>query len=282
MPNLSYDDWTAGLSDLVRSTMASLPDDLPVRLIGSLLILFVGYWLSRFVRSSLLQAMRRAEMEETLALFASKVGYYLAMTIVAVIVLANAGVPTTSVVAILGAGTLAIGLALQDSLANLASGVLLIFLKPFRVGDYVLIQNSEGFVTSIDLFHTVLRDRSNRVLYLPNKDVMDGNITNLSQSELIRLDLTFGISYEDDLREARRILEEIAAGEERIATEPAPVVAVRNLGESSVDFTLRPYVRVEDENAVTFTVIEQVKQRFDAAGISIPYPQYDVRIVNKA
>jgi small conductance mechanosensitive channel len=181
-------------------------------------------------------------------------------------------------VAILGAATLAIGLALQDSIANLASGVMIITLRPFKVGDYVETANEKGFVTDIRLFHTLLTTRDNKAIFLPNKDVMGNNITNYSDTPLIRLDLVYGISYSDDVLKAKRILGEIVAADDRVAKDPAPMIFVKELGDNSVNLIAWVNIDVKDELVVTYDTTEQVKLRFDREGISIPFPQRDVHL----
>jgi small conductance mechanosensitive channel len=249
-----------------------------LQLIGSIAIFIIGRWLAIFFARSSNRLLRKAQVDQTLVAFFSNISYYLLLIIIIVAALSNLGIPTTSVIAILGGATLAIGLALQDSLGNLAAGVMLILLRPYRVGDLVEVNGATGFVTEIEIFHTRLRTRDNRDLFVPNKDIIDNNITNYSKTELIRLDLVFGIGYGDDLLKAKRILTEILTEEKRIAPQPAPVVAVKELGDSSVDFAVRPFVRVADMIPVTFALTEQVKLRFDAEGISIPFPQRDVHL----
>jgi small conductance mechanosensitive channel len=249
-----------------------------LQVLGSLAIFVLGRWLATFLARASRRLLRQAKIDQTLIAFFGNILYYLLLVIVIIAALSNLGIPTTSIIAILGGATLALGLALQDSLGNLAAGVILILLRPYKVGDLVEINNATGFVTEIEIFHTRLRSRDNRDVFIPNKDILDNNITNYSKTELIRLDLVYGIGYGDDLLKAKQILRDILAEEERIAAEPAPVVAVMGLGDSSVDFAVRPYVRVADMIPVSFAITEQVKLRFDAEGISIPFPQRDVHL----
>lgn len=249
-----------------------------LQVLGSIAILIIGRivakWLTNFTR----RLLKRSNVDKTLVSFFGNILYYLLLAIVIIAALNNLGIPTTSIIAILGAGTLAVGLALQDSLGNLAAGVVIIFLRPYKLGDYVEINGEDGFVTEIQLFHTLLTTRDNKSVMVPNNDVLDNNIINYSKVELIRLDLVYGIGYEDDLRKAKRILQEIIEADERVAKDPAPKVVLKELGDSSVNFSVRPYVRVRDEMGVTFDVTEQVKLRFDEEGISIPFPQRDVHL----
>ena len=249
-----------------------------LRVLGSIAIFIFGRWLARITVDGLRRLLVKAQVDRTLVFFLGNVLYYVLLAVVFVAALSNIGIPTTSIVAILGATTLAIGLAMQDSLANLAAGVVIIMLRPYRLGDYVEIGDAEGYVHDIKIFHTALTTRDNKVIYVPNNDVMDGNIVNYSRREWIRLDLVFGIGYGDDLLKAKRILQEIVAADERIAKEPVPVVAVQELGDSSVNLAVRPYVKVADMVPITFAITEQVKLRFDAEGVTIPFPQRDVHL----
>lgn len=249
-----------------------------LQILGALAILIIGRWVAHWLVNLLRRVLDTAGVDETLARFLGNVLNYLLLVIVVVIALSVLGIPTTSVVAILGAMTLAIGLALQDSLGNLAAGVMIILLRPYRLGDYIKTNDAEGFVTAIQIFHTTLLTRDSKTVFVPNKDVLGNNIVNYSKTEWTRLDLVYGIGYGDDLRQARRILEAIIADEPRIAANPAPSVAVKGLGDSSVDLIVRAYVKVADMVAVDNAFTEQVKLRFDAEGISIPFPQRDVHL----
>lgn len=261
------------------SQIFSLPlSELLFRFVVAVAIVFFGRLLSRYLTRAARRAMKRANVDDTLISFLGNITYYALLLIVVVIALGVLGFPTTSIIAVLGAATLAIGLALQDSIANVASGVLIIALRPFKVGDYVEMADEDGFVTDIRLFHTLLTTRDNKAIYLPNKDVMGNNITNYSNTPLIRLDLVYGIGYSDDVLKAKHILEEIVLAHELVAEEPAPIIAVKELADSSVNLIARPYVKVGDEPKVTFSITEQIKLRFDEEGISIPFPQRDVHL----
>jgi len=249
-------------------------------LIVSIIILIVGRWLARLLTRVVVRSMKRANVDETLQTFFSTLVYYALLCVVIVMAMANMGIPTNSLVAILGAFTLAIGFALQDTLGNLASGVLLIMLRPYEINDLVEIGDQRGVVTAIGFFHSHLRTADNKVLLIPNNDVMDGNIINYSEMDWIRVDMTFGIGYGDDLLKAKRILQEIIAGDSRIPEDPPPTIAVAELGDNSVNLAVRPFSKLDDMLQVRFDVTEQVKLRFDAEGISIPFPQRDVHLIN--
>ncbi|HCB50875.1 MAG TPA: mechanosensitive ion channel protein [Chloroflexi bacterium] len=261
------------------SQIFSLPlSELLFRIVVAIAIVFVGRLISKWLTRAAKRAMDRAKTDQMLISFLGNITYYALLLIVTVIALGVLGFPTTSIIAVLGAATLAIGLALQDSIANLASGVLIIFLRPFRIGDYVETSDEEGFVTDIRLFHTLLTTRDNKAIYLPNKDVMGNNITNYSDTPLIRIDLVYGIGYSDDVLQAKRILEEIVVANDLVAKDPAPVIAVKELGDSSVNLIAWAYVEVKNEMIVTYNITEQVKVRFDQEGISIPFPQRDIHL----
>lgn len=262
------------LSGIVEGSLS----DILLRFAVAIAILIVGRLIAKFLSNSLRRALARSKVDETLIAFADRVFYYALIIITIIIALTYLGVPTTSLVAILGAATLAIGLALQDTIANIAGGIALIVLRPFKVGDYVEAAEDSGFVSQIGLFHTQLRTPENKSVYIPNREVIGNSIVNYSDSELIRLELVYGISYDDDVLQAKRILEEIVADEKRIAEQPPTVVAVKELGDNSVNLTVRPFVQVEDGPAVTFAVTEQVKLRFDEQGLSIPFPQRDIHL----
>ncbi len=250
-----------------------------LRVLGALAILLVGWlivgWLVRSVRRLLLGK----GADSTLINFLGNIIYYLLLVVVLIAALSHLGIPTTSAIAVLGGVALALGLALQDSLGNLAAGVLLIWLRLYKVGDYVEINEVGGYVTEVGLFHTGLLTLDNKDVFIPNGDVMDGNIINFSKRPLVRLELEYEISYEDDLATARRVLVEIMAAEERVAQEPPGVVAVKRLGESGVLLVARPYVQVPNITPVTFAINERVKLGFEAAGISFPFPQHEVRLL---
>ncbi|RMG93555.1 MAG: mechanosensitive ion channel family protein [Chloroflexi bacterium] len=259
-------------------TLQALLTTYGLKILGSVAIFVIGRWIALLLQRWFRHLLERAEVDATLVTFLGNLAYFGLLTVTIVAALSNLGIPTTSLVAILGAGTLAVGLALQDSLSSLASGLLLVVLRPYRVGDYVIIGGVEGRVTAIQIFHTTLLTRDKRTIFVPNKEAVGSKIINYSREEWIRLDLVFGIGYEDDLRLAKQILMEIVSSDDRIAQDPKPVVAVQELGDSSVNLAVQPYVRERDMVAVRFDITEQVKLRFDAAGISIPFPQRDVHL----
>lgn len=250
-------------------------------LLGALAIFFIGRWLARFAANMLRTMLGKANVDVTLASFLSNLSYYSLLAIVIIAALNLLGVNTASIVAVFGAATLAIGLALQDSLANFSAGIVIILLRPYRVGDYIAMNGVEGFVREIEIFHTLLVTRNKKSIYVPNKDAVSGNIVNYAKEEFIRLEVEFGIGYGDDLLKAKNVIMEVMLADKRIAEKPAPSVIVAELGESSVNLYARPYVNYKDDSDVMAALRENVKLRFDAEGISIPFPQRDVHVYQK-
>jgi small conductance mechanosensitive channel len=222
--------------------------------------------------------MTRRNVDDTIGSFASNLIYYLLLAFFVLAAIGQLGVQTTSFVAIIGAAGLAIGLALQGSLANFAAGFLMIIFRPFKVGDYIEGAGTAGTVEKIQIFTTQLRTPDNKTVIAPNASLTAGNIVNYSTKDTRRCDLVFGISYEDDIDKAKKILEELVAADERILKDPAPIIAVSELADSSVNFVVRPWVNGADYWNVYFSLMENVKKRFDEEGISIPFPQRDVHL----
>jgi len=244
----------------------------------ALLIVVTGRMAARFVVSVVGKLMIRAQVDPLLVGFTKSIASALLLLIVVVAALDRLGVDTTSFVALIGAAGLAVGLALQGSLQNFASGVLLIIFRPFKVGDTIEAAGVLGTVEQIGIFSTILKTGDNREIIVPNGKIYNDTITNISARDTRRIDLVFGIGYGDDLRKAKELLQSVLAADERILKDPEPVVVVADLGESSVNFHVRPWVKSNDWWAVRCDVIERVKLAFDEAGISIPFPQMDVHL----
>ncbi len=241
-------------------------------------ILFGGLWAARQLRNLVNNLLNKRGVDPMLSSFAASIAHILLIAFVVIASLGQLGIQTTSLVAIIGAAGLAIGLALQGSLANFASGVMIIAFRPFKVGDFIDAGGTSGVVEGIQIFSTQLRTGDNKTIIIPNSKITGGSITNFSAKETRRVDLVFGISYDDDIRMAKEILKDIVAADERILKDPAPVIAVSELADSSVKFVVRPWVKSADYWAVYFDLTENVKLRFDNEGISIPYPQRDVHM----
>lgn len=264
------------LSNLIAN---NLPEFM-LRLLAIVLLLLIGRWLAHRLSDFVEQLLQRNAADRTVTGFVSKTVYVVVLVLLFIVALTWLGVPTTSIIAVLGASTLAIGLALQDSLSNLASGLLLIFLKPFVVDDYVQIGsgNNEGTVTHVRFFHTELNTSDNKVLLVPNSDVMSNQILNYTRRDHRRIDLVIGIGYDEDIRRAKALLGEIVRADDRVLTEPAPRIAVNDLGEASISLVVRPFVRTANYDVTRADLLEQIKLRFDEAGIALN-PQRPLRFL---
>ena len=247
-------------------------------IIVAVLIYVVGKWLSNRLVHLIDKVMVKRQVDDVLRQFISGILGTLFTFIVALIALEKVGVDTTSLLALLGAAGLAIGLALKDSLSNFASGVMLIMFKPFNAGDFVEAGGSSGVVEKIGMFTTQMRTGDNREINVPNANIYSGTIVNYSAKPTRRIDLVIGIGYEDDLKKARDILQRVIDAEPLVLKDPAAVIAVSELADSSVNFVVRPWVKSGDYWVVRWQLIEQIKLSFDAEGISIPYPQQDVHM----
>jgi small conductance mechanosensitive channel len=261
-------------------TLQSLVTEYALSIIGAIVLLILGLWLSRIIRRNIRKGMESANLEPSLVSFLTNLSYYLMMGLVVVAALIVVGVPQASLVAALGTVGLAIGLALQGSLANFAAGVVILLTRPFKVGDMVEIDGKFGFVEEIQIIQTILRTPQNRTVTIPNNNVTDDAIVNYSTKGIVRVDMTFGIGYEDDIRKAKDVLKRILEENEKVLDDPAPVVMVAELADSSVNFAVRPFVNWEDYLSVQLQLTEAVKLRFDEEGISIPFPQRDVHLFN--
>jgi small conductance mechanosensitive channel len=246
--------------------------------VGAFAILLIGWFGARFVRSLVRRSLTRASVDQTLVRFISSMAYVVGMALVVIAALGRLGVNTTSFAAVIAAAGLAIGLAFQGTLSNFAAGVLLIVFRPFKVGDYVEAGGVSGSVDAVQIFTTVLNTPDNRRVVVGNAAVMGGPITNYSANDTRRLDMVFGIAYDDDIRKASRLLKGILADHESVLAEPESTVAVLELADSSVNFAVRPWVKTADYGTVRSDLTERIKVAFDAEGISIPFPQQDVHL----
>ncbi|MBB6519916.1 mechanosensitive ion channel family protein [Pseudoteredinibacter isoporae] len=244
----------------------------------ALVVLVVGWWLIGKVVNLTVKAMEKNELDVTLQRFLSSIIGIGLKALLIISVASMVGIATTSFIAVLGAAGLAVGLALQGSLSNFAGGVLLILFKPYKVGDFIETQGHAGVVQSIQIFNTILKTGDNKTIIIPNGPISNGSITNYSTEATRRVDMSFGIGYDDDIDGARAALEEIIAADDRILKDPAHLIVVAELADSSVNFTVRVWVNSADYWGVFFAMQEQVKKTFDAKEISIPYPQQDVHL----
>ncbi len=249
------------------------------RVILALIVLVLGLWMiNRFV-GLMAKGMERSNTEPTLARFLRNLTSVGLKALLFVSLAQLVGIPTASFIAILGAAGLAVGLALQGSLANFAGGVLVLMFKPFKVGDYIVAQGVGGTVKEIQILHTILNTPDNTRIVVPNGVLSNSVVTNYSAEPTRRVDFVFGIGYGDDIGKARDIIAGIIAADERTFDDPAPQIVVSNLGESSVDITVRVWSNAGDYWGIKFDLTERVKQAFDAQGITIPFPQRDVHLV---
>ena len=244
----------------------------------ALAVAAIGFWLSKLLSRAVDRVLLRFGVEQTLRDFLRGLVHAIGVVVVAVAALDALGVPTTSLLAVLGAAGLAIGLALKDSLSNIASGVMLIVLRPFRAGDAVLVAGTEGIVEQVRIFQTVLRTPQNHDVILPNSQITSAPIINYTARSQRRIDLTVGVGYGDDIGTARSVLLGLATDHAQVLDEPAADVLVSNLGESSVDLTLRAWVGTPDYITARSDLIEAIHRDFTRAGVSIPYPQRDLHV----
>lgn len=264
--------------DRILETIMTYVSVYGMKIIGALLIFLIGKWIAKSLTKVVRRLMVKAKVDEMLISFVANLTYSVLLIFVILAALNNLGVNTTSFVAILGAAGLAVGLALQGSLSNFGAGVLLILFRPFKSGDFIDGGGAMGTVEEVNIFNTILKTPDNKVVIVPNSNIIGGNITNFSAKDTRRIELIFGVSYNDDLKAVKRELMDIVASDERILKDPAPLVAVHELADSSVNFVVRPWVSSADYWNVFFDLKEKVKLRFDEKGITIPFPQRDVHV----
>lgn len=249
-----------------------------VNIISAILILIIGLWVAKLITKILSKVLLKRNFELTIVGFLTstlKFALYLFVIIAAV---GQLGVETTSFIAVLGAAGLAVGLALQGSLSNLASGIMLIIFRQVKVGQFIEGGGASGTIEKIGIFNTTLVSIDNKVIYIPNSKLINDNIINYNEKDIRRVDMVFGISYSDDMAKAKAIINSILSADSRILKDPAPQVVVAKLDESSVNINVRPWVNTPDYWAVHFDLLELIKNKFDEEKISIPFPQRDVHI----
>lgn len=249
-----------------------------LRIIAALVVFIVGRWIARGVEKLTARILNKKNVDPTVVSFVEHLVYIALITFVIIAALAQLGIQTTSFIAVIGAAGLAIGLALQGSLANFAAGFLMIIFKPFKAGDYIEGGGATGTVEKIEVFTTQIKTVDNTVIIIPNAKMMGDNIVNYSAKDTRRVDLDFGVSYSDDLDNVRKILGDVAKNESRILKDPETMIIVKELADSSVNFQVRAWVKSADYWGVYFDTIEAVKKRFDAENVSIPFPQTDVHV----
>ncbi|MDB2682792.1 mechanosensitive ion channel [Alphaproteobacteria bacterium] len=272
-----------GLNNLdlaaIQKMALVLATEYGINILMALATFFIGKWVAKRIVTILEKLMLKSKLDVTLVKFADDVIYALLLIIIVIAALNQLGVDTTHLAAMLAAAGLAIGLALQGSLSNLAAGVMIILFRPFKVNDYVQAGGTEGKVEEISIFTTNFVTPDNKQVIVPNNEITAGVITNFTTKKQRRVDLVIGVSYDDDLAQTRKVIAKVITAESRILKDPETRIAVSNLGESSVDFVVRPWVKTDDYWDVKFDLIENIKVALDKAGITIPYPQRDLHII---
>jgi small conductance mechanosensitive channel len=252
--------------------------DIGMKIVSAVLIFLIGRWLAKIIVNTARKALTRTEMEDTLERFLCNMLSAVLMIVVVIATIGALGVQTTSLLAVFGAAGLAVGLALQGSLSNFAAGVLLVAFRPYKVGDFIEAAGIAGSVKEVQIFTTIIHTGDNKKIIVPNSQIMDGIITNYSGNDTRRVDLVVGCGYDDDIDKVYKVLQEIIDADDRILKDPAPAIALNTLADSSVNFNVRPWVNSADYWGVYNGITEQVKRKFDEAGLNIPYPQTDVHV----
>lgn len=249
-----------------------------VNILSALLILFIGNMITKGIANGVAKVLRKKDMDEAVVEFLHSLVRYLLFVIVLIAALGRIGVQTASVVAVIGAAGLAVGLALQGSLSNFAAGVLIVAFRPFKSGDYVEIGGVAGSVESIQIFSTVLCTPDNKMVVVPNGAVIGSAITNYSHHKTRRIDFVIGVSYDADLKKTKEVLTRVVNAESRVLKDPEPTIGVVALADSSVNFVVRPWVNTVDYWGVYFDLLQAIKEELDKENIGIPYPQMDVHL----
>jgi len=249
-----------------------------LKIVAAIIVLIVGRWIAKAIRKLVNKILIKRNVDPTLVSFVGNLTYIALLTFVIIAALAQLGIQTTSFIAVIGAAGLAVGLALQGGLANFAAGFLMIVFRPFKVGHFIEGAGATGIVEEIHIFTTQLRTPDNKTVIIPNAKLMGDNIINYSAKDTRRVDLVVGVSYTDDLQKVKQVLQDIVKKDSRILQDPASMIAVKELADSSVNFVVRLWVKTADYWDVYFDTTENVKKRFDAEGISIPFPQQDVHL----
>ncbi|MFN1834830.1 mechanosensitive ion channel family protein [Balneola sp. MJW-20] len=263
-------------------TLTSFVVEYGVNILAAIATLVVGLWIVKFIIKGVSKALVKSNVEAALQTFLKSLISMLLKVMVYISALGVLGVQMTSFIAVLGAAGLAVGLALQGSLANFAGGVLILFFKPFRVGDFIEGGGESGTVERIDILHTVLVTPQNQTIVIPNGGLANSAITNYSKKEVRRVDFAVGIGYTSDPKTARAVMLELLNADERTLQEPAaPIVVMTNLGDSSLDLSVRAWVKSEDYWKYYWENLEKIKEELDKAGVEIPFPQRDVHIYNE-
>ena len=272
LPDLGF-DWNEVIAMLKTTGI-----EFAINLVTAIAIFYFGRMVVGLLMRGLKRMMQAQDVDVTLQTFVGNLVRMVLLVFVIIAAIGALGIQTTSFIAILGAAGLAIGLALQGSLSNFASGVLIVLFRPYKVGDFVEAAGISGVVEEVQILTTVLKTGDNKEVIVPNRQIMDSVITNYSANDQRRVDMIVGVSYDDDLDKVRSTLEQLVAANDRILDEPACTIAVSALADSSVNFVVRPWVKSADYWRVMFELTEAIKKRFDKEGISFPFPQQDVHL----
>jgi small conductance mechanosensitive channel len=249
-----------------------------LKVVAAIIIFIVGRWVAKAVSNFIKKLMTKSKSDGTLVSFVGNLSYVALLAFVIIAALNQLGIYTASFIAVLATAGLAVGLALQGSLSNFAAGVLMIIFKPFKDGDYIEGGGTAGTVEEIQIFTTQLKSPDNKTIIVPNAKMLGDNITNYTVKGTRRVELVFGIGYDDDIDKARQVIEDIIAQDDRVMKDPAPEVVVAELANSSVNLKVRVWTTADDYWGFYFDTTETVKKQFDAEGISIPFPQRDIHI----
>ncbi|MBL1211870.1 MAG: mechanosensitive ion channel [Ignavibacteriae bacterium] len=249
-----------------------------LNIVAAIVILIVGLWLAKIISKSVVKMMLKKNVDATLTNFLGSIVKIGIIAFVVMAVISKLGIETTSFVAVIGAIGLAIGFALQGSLSNIAAGVMIIIFRQIKVGDFIEGGGSVGSVETVGIFSTTLTTPDNKVIYVPNSKLVGDNIVNYSVKDTRRVDMVFGIGYSDDIDKAKTVINRVLNSNDKVLKDPAPLVVVTELADSSVNFNVRPWVNAADYWGVYFYCHEEIKKQFDAENISIPFPQTDVHI----
>jgi small conductance mechanosensitive channel len=266
----------------VIDTSVNLVSNWGLRVVGAIAVLIIGRLVAAAVRRAIRRGLERANIDATLVPFLANGTYYLVLSFVVIAVLSLFGVQTASLIAVLGAAGLAVGLALQGTLSNFAAGVMLLIFRPFKVGDFIDAAGTMGSVMEIGIFSTTLKSPDNIKIVLPNSQVYGQTIKNFNGYDTRRIDLVIGVSYDNDLQVALDTIRSVVTADPRVMADPEVQIAVSNLGDSSVDIVVRPWCAVADYWALRFDLTRRLKEDLEAAGCSIPYPQRDVHLIQSA
>jgi len=264
MENIDVEKW--------MDKIINFGTDYGLKIVGAIIIYIIGSWVIKRIKRLLIKAMDRLDYDESLELFLSNLVVWALKIILVVLILGNLGVETTSFAAILASAGLAVGLALQGSLANFAGGVLILIFKPFKIGDFIEAQGTMGTVKEIKIFTTKLNTPDNKEVIVPNGTLSNGNIINYSTEKTRRVDIVMGVSYDADIKQTKDVLMKVLTDNPKVLKDPAPKILLSELAESSVNYKVRPWVNGDDYWVVYSEVMEACKIALDAAGIEIPYP----------